>query len=65
MSETDREWIMAATMEQLLLRWRMAPIGDGWFADEERGKLHAERMDELRRQNPAEWTAASKRVGWG
>lgn len=65
MNDLDREWIMSATIEQLLHRWRMAPIGDAWFQDADRAELHHRRMSELRAQHPEGWTAASKRIGWG
>lgn len=48
--------------EQLLERWRFAPIGDPWF-QRETGKYWSKRMFELREKG-ADHVGASKRIGW-
>jgi hypothetical protein len=49
--------------EALLSHWRFAPAGDPWF-EGETGTYWMARMKEMREANPAEHTAASKRIGW-
>jgi hypothetical protein len=59
------EWIDHASLEQLLQKWRFASVGDEFF----RGKIgdhFCKRMNELRQKvGSEEWSAASKKVGWG
>jgi hypothetical protein len=51
--------------EQLLSRWRFAPVGDTWFQDET-GDYWGKRMKELRAQpgGDDQHVAASKSIGW-
>lgn len=53
------------TYEQLLSKWRNAPIGDPIFMDES-GEYWGKRMAELRSQPGGDirHTAASKQIGW-
>lgn len=57
--------IDSLSYEQLLSRWRFAPIGDPWFQDET-GDYWAQRMKELRSQpgGDGQHVAASKSIGW-
>jgi hypothetical protein len=55
--------IDSLSYEQLLSRWRFAPVGDPWFTDET-GDYWRKRMGELREKDPGEAVAASKRIGW-
>ncbi len=48
--------------ENLLSRWRFAPVGDPWFQGET-GDYWSERMRELREQG-ADHVGASKKIGW-
>ena len=63
MTPEDEWWIDNASLEALLRRWRFAPCGDPIFEGDAAG-YYEERMESLRRENPEEWTAASKRIGW-
>lgn len=49
--------------EQLLSRWRFAPIGDPWFQGET-GDYWGDRMAFLRDQDNAAHVVASKNIGW-
>jgi len=49
--------------EDLLYRWRNAPIGDLWFQGET-GEYWGRRMKELREQGENH-VQASKKIGWG
>lgn len=59
------KWIEEASLEDLLRKWRKEPAGSPWFAGGEVTRTYTMRMAKLREENPAEWVAASKRVGWG
>ena len=63
LSPEDRAWIDNASLESLLHRNRFAPLGDDWFHGQ-RGRYHLDVMYKKRDADPAEWTAASKRIGW-
>jgi hypothetical protein len=54
--------IDAKTYQELLSRWRFAPIGDTMFQDES-GEYWGKRMAELRAQG-ADHVGASKSIGW-
>ena len=64
MTEIDRQEISAATVETLLSWVRFTPIGQGWFEDQEAGKLVLAKLAERRERDPEAFTAASKRLGW-
>lgn len=49
--------------EQLLRRWRFAPVGDPWFQGET-GNYWGDRMAFLRDQDKAMHVAVSKQIGW-
>ncbi len=65
LTEKNKQIIDSLSYENLLSRWRFAPLGDPWFADET-GKYWAERMKQLReRPNGNELhVEASKNIGW-
>ena len=49
--------------EDLLSRWRSAPVGDPWLQGET-GEYWGKRMAESRNANPDEHVRASKAIGW-
>ena len=59
----NKAHIDSLSYESLLHKWRFSPSGEPWFQGET-GKYWGERMNELKRQNPAEAVASSKRIGW-
>ena len=65
---TDDEmrcWIDQASYEELLRRWRFAPIGSPFFQDDV-GRYYAARMAEKRAaEGDAAHVRASKTIGWG
>lgn len=59
-----KKWIDEATYDQLLGRWRNAPLGDPMFQGPS-GTYYANTMQRRRAEvGPAAHTAASKRIGW-
>ena len=62
--ERERAWIKAASYENLLRRWRMAPSGDPVFE----GKLGVYYAQEMNRKRDlltlVEQIAISKSIGW-
>ena len=63
MSDEDlKKKIDAMNYEQLLRRWRNAPVGDPFFQGEV-GAYYTERMNKLREEG-ADHTGASKNIGW-
>lgn len=59
-----RRWIAKASYEDLLRKWRLAPVGDP-FVEGEAGRQIAIRMRELRATiPPAEQVRISKKIGW-
>lgn len=59
----NRASIDARSYAQLLTRWRLAPVGDPWFAGET-GEYWSRRMAELRAQG-ADHARIPKAIGWG
>ena len=55
--------IDALTYEELLCKWRNAPLGDTWLQDET-GKYWGERMAYMRTLTNDNGVSASKRIGW-
>jgi hypothetical protein len=51
------------TLEDLLRHWRFAPVGAFEMGDPT-SDYFANRMYELKSEQPGAWTAASKRLGW-
>ena len=62
--EEAKKWIDAATYEQLLSKWRFAPVGSLWFKGEV-GEYFVEAMKQRKEAigNEAH-SAASKSIGW-
>lgn len=62
---TFEQWIENATYEEMLRRWRFAPIGDPAFRGDT-GKLFSKVLFEKRdKLSPDEQAQASKNVGCG
>lgn len=62
--KSQKEWIDNASYEQLLSRWRFAPVGDPMFQGET-GKYYEEIMSIKRKKiGDAAHTRASKNIGW-
>lgn len=58
------KWIDGATYEQLLSKWRFAPLGSPWFqgrVGKHYGTIMAKRREEV---GKARHTEASKSIGW-
>lgn len=59
-----KAWIDAASYEQLLDRWRFAPMGSPWFQGEI-GEYYTRALGERRKAvGDGEHSATSKRIGW-
>jgi hypothetical protein len=58
----NKAYIDSLSYEQLLSKWRFAPIGDPWFQGET-GDYWGKRMKELR-DSGANHVQASKNIGW-
>jgi hypothetical protein len=59
-----KEQIDAMTYEQLLRKWRFAPLGDPTF-QAELGEYYSTRMEAKRAEvGPEEHTRISKLIGW-
>ena len=64
MDETQmKAWIDSASYEELLRRWRFAPVGDPMFQGDI-GKYYSDTMFRQRDANPGEHVRASKSIGW-
>lgn len=65
MTQETKNWIDSQTYEELLERWRHAPVGDKLFQGET-GTYYSDAMfrkkSELSHEDAVN---ASKRVGWG
>lgn len=57
----NKSTIDKMSYDELLRKWRFAPVGDPWFTGET-GQYWKERMNDLRATT--DHAAASKRVGW-
>lgn len=55
-------WIDQASYEDLLRKWRFAPIGDPFFLDQQVQLHYVESMGS--KGKSVDTAAASKRVGW-
>ena len=63
MTEDQKKWIDEADIESLLRKWRFSPVGDTMF-EGDTGQYYLKAMADKRDENPAAYTAASKRIGW-
>jgi hypothetical protein len=57
----NKKHIDSLSYEDLLSKWRFAPVGDKWM-EGETGDYWGKRMAELR--NTVNHSAISKRIGW-
>ena len=58
-----RNWIDNASYEQLLSKWRFAPVGDPLLQGE-MGDHYAAEFARRRNEDPARHVRASKKIGW-
>lgn len=58
-----KEWVDAATYEQLLAHWRYAPLGDPCF-DNTKGVFEHYQKVMAEKRKTADHVVASKRIGW-
>jgi hypothetical protein len=63
MDKATKEAIDKMTVQEMLRLHRFAPAGDLRFQGEE-GDYRMARLAELRSEDPAAYTAASKNIGW-
>lgn len=63
MDDKLKQWIDGASYEELLRRWRHAPVGDPIFQDE-LGEHYKATLAEKRNAEPDGGVGASKRIGW-
>lgn len=63
MTVEQKEWIDNASYEQLLSRWRFAPVGSPWFQGEV-GDYYKQVMARKRDADPDGHVRASKSIGW-
>jgi len=62
LTKENKEYIDSLDYEELLRKWRFAPVGTPMFQGET-GDYWAKRMQELR-EGGADHVGASKRIGW-
>lgn len=62
--EEMKAWIDSASYEELLRRWRFAPIGSPWFLGEVGKHFSNVMMDRRREVGDLEHTRISKIIGW-
>jgi len=63
-TESQKKWIDNANYEELLSRWRFAPLGDSMFQGDT-GDYYSKIMREKRESmENDEHVNASKRIGW-
>lgn len=63
MTQEQMEWIDNADYEQMLHKWRFAPIGDPYFSDPETWSYFDKIMKQ--KKSRVDPVAISKKVGWG
>lgn len=61
--EVTQEWVDHASMRDLLERVRFDPMGSELFQSP-LGERLIKRLGQMREQDPAGYTAASKSLGW-
>ena len=64
MTTEQKSWIDAASYEELLRKWRFAPVGEPLLQGDT-GDYYQTVMNEKKHADQAEAVAASKRIGWG
>jgi hypothetical protein len=63
MTPEHKAWIDNASYEELLRKWRFAPIGDSFFQGDT-GAYYGGALAAKRDADPDAAVAASKRIGW-
>jgi hypothetical protein len=64
MKKEHKDWIDNASYQQLMSKWRTAPVGDPFFMDDT-GEYYAKIMSEKRNMiSSSEQVSISKNVGW-
>jgi hypothetical protein len=64
MTKEQKDWIDNASYEDLLRRWRHAPLGDAFFSGECGDYYKAVFNKKRSETTDGERVAASKRIGW-
>ena len=64
MTKEQKQWIDNSTYDELLSKWRFAPIGDPMFIGEV-GDYFSQKMNEKKQDPQIDPVKVSKRVGWG
>lgn len=64
MTEEQKSWIDNASYEELLRRWRFAPVGDPMFQGAAGDYYQAKMLKKRREIGDKEHTRASKNIGW-
>lgn len=63
LTDEVKKQIDAMDYEEMLRRWRFAPVGDAIFSGAA-GGYYAKRMFALRDKDPQASVSASKQIGW-
>lgn len=62
MTPDQKRWIDSASYEQLLEKWRFAPVGDPMFQGDT-GDYYSDVMSQ--KKSKCDHVQASKNIGWG
>jgi hypothetical protein len=63
LTKENKDYIDSLNIEQLLYKWRFAPIGVPWFQGDT-GKYWSDKMFNLRNQSNNDYVNALKSIGW-
>ncbi len=63
MDQEIKDWIDKASYEDLLRKWRFAPVGSPFFVGEE-GNYYSKIMADKKAVDHNEAVRASKTIGW-
>ena len=64
MTNKQKKWIDSASYQQLLRRWRFAPVGDPLFQGDT-GKYFSDKLATRKAEvGQSEHVGASKAIGW-
>ena len=64
LTDEKKAEIDAMTYQEMLAKWRFAPLGAPLFQTGPVADYFAERMSRLKAENPGGAVAASKALGW-